>query len=193
MALRLPKRDGRRWFVEWIIGVNYWHPAFRCNLSDIDGFELHHFSDQQLKNDLWPLFTNGILSLCACSVWIWRLQGVLSYDHSLSGDKGCWLVLQYTNFGRGAYAISADREAAQLAGIKVKRVRLMAFGPTQLQVDSYIRWILAGVTVIVAVAVASFSKARAWAFIGKISIYYDDAFHFLGSCLTEVCYQKNNC
>ena len=52
---------------------------------------------------------------------------------------GCWLVLQYTNFGRGAYAISADREAAQLAGIKVKRVRLMAFGPTQIQVDSYIR------------------------------------------------------
>lgn len=44
----------------------------------------------------------------------------------------CWFVLEHTNFGRRLYAIGGNKEAAHLAGIKVKRLRLMAFGLTGL-------------------------------------------------------------
>jgi ribose transport system permease protein len=44
----------------------------------------------------------------------------------------CWFVLEQTNFGRRLYAIGGNREAAHLAGIKVKRLRLIAFGLTGL-------------------------------------------------------------
>lgn len=37
------------------------------------------------------------------------------------------LMLQYTNFGRKVYAIGADPDAAQRAGIKVSRVRFIVF------------------------------------------------------------------
>lgn len=42
----------------------------------------------------------------------------------------CWFVLEQTNFGRRLYAIGGNKEAAHLAGIKVKRLRLIAFGLT---------------------------------------------------------------
>jgi ribose transport system permease protein len=42
----------------------------------------------------------------------------------------CWFVLEQTNFGRRLYAIGGNKEAAHLAGIKVKRLRLLAFGLT---------------------------------------------------------------
>lgn len=44
----------------------------------------------------------------------------------------CWFVLEQTTFGRRLYAIGGNREAAHLAGIKVKRLRLIAFGLTGL-------------------------------------------------------------
>ena len=44
----------------------------------------------------------------------------------------CWFVLEQTNFGRRLYAIGGNAEAAHLAGIKVKRLRLIAFGLTGL-------------------------------------------------------------
>jgi ribose transport system permease protein len=44
----------------------------------------------------------------------------------------CWFVLEQTNFGRRLYAIGGNKEAAHLAGIKVKRLRLIAFGLTGL-------------------------------------------------------------
>jgi len=44
----------------------------------------------------------------------------------------CWFVLEQTNFGRRLYAIGGNREAAHLAGIRVKRLRLMAFALTGL-------------------------------------------------------------
>ena len=43
---------------------------------------------------------------------------------------GCWFVLEQTTFGRRLYAIGGNKEAAHLAGIKVKRLRLIAFGLT---------------------------------------------------------------
>ncbi len=43
-----------------------------------------------------------------------------------------WFVLEQTNFGRRLYAIGGNKEAAHLAGIKVKRLRLIAFGLTGL-------------------------------------------------------------
>lgn len=44
----------------------------------------------------------------------------------------CWFVLEQTNFGRRLYAIGGNKEAAHLAGIRVKRLRLFAFGLTGL-------------------------------------------------------------
>jgi len=44
----------------------------------------------------------------------------------------CWFVLEQTVFGRKLYAIGGNKEAAHLAGIKVKRIRLIAFGLTGL-------------------------------------------------------------
>lgn len=44
----------------------------------------------------------------------------------------CWFVLEQTNFGRRLYAIGGNKEAAHLAGIRVKRLRLIAFGLTGL-------------------------------------------------------------
>ncbi len=44
----------------------------------------------------------------------------------------CWFTLEHTNFGRRLYAIGGNREAAHLAGIRVKRLRLMAFALTGL-------------------------------------------------------------
>ncbi|SMY08274.1 ABC transporter permease [Flavimaricola marinus] len=44
----------------------------------------------------------------------------------------CWFVLEQTTFGRRLYAIGGNKEAAHLAGIKVKRLRLLAFGLTGL-------------------------------------------------------------
>ena len=44
----------------------------------------------------------------------------------------CWFVLEQTNFGRRLYAIGGNREAAHLAGIRVKRLRLIAFALTGL-------------------------------------------------------------
>ena len=44
----------------------------------------------------------------------------------------CWFVLEQTNFGRRLYAIGGNKEAAHLAGIKVRRLRLIAFGLTGL-------------------------------------------------------------
>ena len=44
----------------------------------------------------------------------------------------CWFVLEQTNFGRRLYAIGGNREAAHLAGIMVKRLRLIAFALTGL-------------------------------------------------------------
>jgi len=44
----------------------------------------------------------------------------------------CWLLLEQTTFGRRLYAIGGNSEAALLAGLKVKRLRLVAFGLTGL-------------------------------------------------------------
>lgn len=44
----------------------------------------------------------------------------------------CWFVLEHTTFGRRLYAIGGNKEAAHLAGIRVKRLRLLAFGLTGL-------------------------------------------------------------
>lgn len=44
----------------------------------------------------------------------------------------CWFVLEHTVFGRRLYAIGGNKDAAQLAGLKVKRLRLIAFGLTGL-------------------------------------------------------------
>lgn len=42
----------------------------------------------------------------------------------------CWFMLEKTVFGRRLYVIGGNKEAAYLAGIKVKRLRLIAFGLT---------------------------------------------------------------
>jgi ribose transport system permease protein len=39
-----------------------------------------------------------------------------------------WFVLEQTTFGRRLYAIGGNKEAARLAGIRVKRLRFLAFG-----------------------------------------------------------------
>lgn len=44
----------------------------------------------------------------------------------------CWFTLEQTTFGRRLYAIGGNPEAAHLAGLKVKRLRLIAFGLTGL-------------------------------------------------------------
>lgn len=44
----------------------------------------------------------------------------------------CWFLLEQTTFGRRLYAIGGNTEAAHLSGIKVKRLRLIAFGLTGL-------------------------------------------------------------
>ena len=44
----------------------------------------------------------------------------------------CWFVLEQTNFGRRLYAIGGNLDAAHLAGIRVKRLRLTAFALTGL-------------------------------------------------------------
>lgn len=137
-----------------------------------------------------------------------------------------WVLLEHTAFGRRLYAIGGNREAAMLAGVRVTRLRLLAFGLTglgaagaglmyaarvasanptqgsglmldaiaavflgmtmtrmgeprvgatligvlllgvldngltQLKVDSYVREILVGVIVIVAVAISALGKRR---------------------------------
>ncbi|MFK8080583.1 MAG: ABC transporter permease [Granulosicoccus sp.] len=136
----------------------------------------------------------------------------------------CWFVLEQTTFGRRLYAIGGNKEASHLAGIRVVRLRVIAFaltglgaagaglmyaarvasanptqgsglmldaiaavflgmtmsrqgeprvlytlvgvlilgvldnGLTQMSVDSYVREMLVGLIVIVAVAIASLSK-----------------------------------
>lgn len=44
----------------------------------------------------------------------------------------CWFLLEQTSFGRRLYAIGGNREAALLAGVRVMRLRLMAFALTGL-------------------------------------------------------------
>jgi ribose transport system permease protein len=44
----------------------------------------------------------------------------------------CWFVLEHTVIGRKLYAIGGNREAAHLAGIRHRRLRLIAFGLTGL-------------------------------------------------------------
>ena len=44
----------------------------------------------------------------------------------------CWVILEHTNYGRRLYAVGGNREAAHLAGIRVVRVRLLAFAITGL-------------------------------------------------------------
>jgi len=44
----------------------------------------------------------------------------------------CWAILEHTNFGRRLYAIDGNKEASYLAGIKVVRLRLIAFSLTGL-------------------------------------------------------------
>ena len=39
-----------------------------------------------------------------------------------------WFVLEQTTFGRRLYAIGGNKEAARLAGIRVRRLRFLAFG-----------------------------------------------------------------
>lgn len=39
-----------------------------------------------------------------------------------------WFVLEQTSFGRRLYAIGGNKEAARLAGIRVRRLRFLAFG-----------------------------------------------------------------
>jgi ribose transport system permease protein len=43
-----------------------------------------------------------------------------------------WLLLEQTTFGRRLYAIGGNREAARLAGVQVRRLRLIAFSLTGL-------------------------------------------------------------
>jgi ribose transport system permease protein len=43
-----------------------------------------------------------------------------------------WFLLEQTIFGRRLYAIGGNTEAAHLAGVKVRRLRLVAFGLTGL-------------------------------------------------------------
>ena len=43
-----------------------------------------------------------------------------------------WIVLEHTTFGRRLYAIGGNAEAAHLAGVRVTRLRLLAFGLTGL-------------------------------------------------------------
>lgn len=51
---------------------------------------------------------------------------------ALAVIAACWFVLEHTNFGRRLYAIGGNREAAFLAGIRVKRLRMIAFALTGL-------------------------------------------------------------
>ena len=44
----------------------------------------------------------------------------------------CWAILEHTNFGRRLYSIGGNKEASYLAGIKVVRLRLIAFSLTGL-------------------------------------------------------------
>jgi len=44
----------------------------------------------------------------------------------------CWFLLEHTTFGRRLYAIGGNKEAAHLAGIKVVRLRVLAFALTGL-------------------------------------------------------------
>ncbi|MDB2502096.1 ABC transporter permease [Paracoccaceae bacterium] len=44
----------------------------------------------------------------------------------------CWAILEHTSFGRRLYAIGGNKEASYLAGIKVVRLRLVAFSLTGL-------------------------------------------------------------
>ena len=44
----------------------------------------------------------------------------------------CWFILEHTTFGRRLYAIGGNREAAHLAGVRVVRLRLVAFALTGL-------------------------------------------------------------
>lgn len=137
-----------------------------------------------------------------------------------------WFVLEQTTFGRRLYAIGGNKEAARLAGIRVRRLRFLAFGLsglgaataglmyasrvasanptqgsglmldaiaavflgmtmsdegephvlatlvgvlilgvlgnglTQMSIDSYVREVLIGSIIVLAVAVSSFGKAR---------------------------------
>lgn len=43
-----------------------------------------------------------------------------------------WVILEHTNYGRRLYAIGGNMEAARLAGIRVRMLRLSAFGVTGL-------------------------------------------------------------
>jgi ribose transport system permease protein len=43
-----------------------------------------------------------------------------------------WVLLEQTTFGRRLYAIGGNREAARLAGVQVRRLRLIAFSLTGL-------------------------------------------------------------
>ncbi|WBU61704.1 ABC transporter permease [Paracoccus albus] len=43
-----------------------------------------------------------------------------------------WFLLEHTSFGRRLYAIGGNREAAHLAGVRVVRLRLLAFALTGL-------------------------------------------------------------
>lgn len=44
----------------------------------------------------------------------------------------CWALLEHTTFGRRLYAIGGNKDAAHLAGVRVQRLRLCAFGLTGL-------------------------------------------------------------
>jgi ribose transport system permease protein len=51
---------------------------------------------------------------------------------ALAVIAACWVLLEQTTYGRKLYAIGGNMEAARLAGLRVRRLRLMAFGLTGL-------------------------------------------------------------
>ena len=66
-----------------------------------------------------------------------------------------WLVLEQTNYGRRLYAIGGNIDAARLAGVRVKLLRLSAFAVTG--VGAAFAGLIGGI-VIAAVATSSISR-----------------------------------
>ncbi|MBQ8996291.1 MAG: ABC transporter permease [Oscillospiraceae bacterium] len=71
------------------------------------------------------------------------------------------ILMTYTNFGRQVYAVGADEEAAERAGINVKRIRLIVF---------LIAGVICGVAGILRDAVGRFSLPNPAEVVGKENI-----------------------
>lgn len=73
----------------------------------------------------WPVIAKLAMLAIVCGACIWIFAGYRGIPNAIVWVAACWALLSFvmrrTVFGRNAYLIGSNREAARLAGIAIKK------------------------------------------------------------------------